>query len=664
MNSTILQLRQNESNALHNGDYETILSKNLKLMENDTISIRNVFIDSVSSSSGKIVLEEDYTIDMDVYYYIQDWQREDKKVNLALPQPINSSFSPSNDTFICCDFYELVGDASANLQILTDVTFYKNDHNYTSFEFTGQSVPITLSYQAFGKTHYHQITITERHPVMPYKFDLPSIYVDKENPNVQISFPSVDKLMARDGQYNIQQITNANCTFIEFQPVNNVTRHFYPYTERVSLTMSKGSYSPDDLAQTLSKKLSENKLQDSSTLTTNNFLKNTKDFSYNSTFNNTVDNMVTVLGTKFCTISVPILNNENVYYPGMKFTLSNLQIPGGQTTIGGAPISSLEAFTFTVNSTAIQGDSIEITTQIAVDFVTAETVDFTTGTLTANKQVCFINSNGSNGWFYDKNDGDKWMGTSQMAVEYNDNTNRFAFKYTNMPLYVQDGVSDAVESTIISNFKNTANKFIANKNSGVIFNNISSTPAGFFTDKLGFTLSDIIPTFSNTGNTNIDGIGGIASVPLFEQLIDGKHLTGAYTGLDNIIQKTTDFYKVPDGSGNINDTSETQFEIEGNIINDVTIANTGYFLIELTTSFIGDMITANEIKNRVFGIVNRYYNQDNYTSSDISSGIPYIHRGNPVMLSSIKVRILNPDGTLADNIGPDNTVFLEILRNK
>ena len=34
------------------------------------------------------------------------------------------------------------------------------------------------------------------------------------------------------------------------------------------------------------------------------------------------------------------------------------------------------------------------------------------------------------------------------------------------------------------------------------------------------------------------------------------------------------------------------------------------------------------------------------------------------MLSSIKVRILNPDGTLADNIGADNTVFLEILRNK
>ena len=44
---------------------------------------------------------------------------------------------------------------------------------------------------------------------------------------------------------------------------------------------------------------------------------------------------------------------------------------------------------------------------------------------------------------------------------------------------------------------------------------------------------------------------------------------------------------------------------------------------------------------------------------DGSGGIPYIHKGQPLILDSFKVRILDPNGELTDNIQDSNVVFLQ-----
>ena len=58
------------------------------------------------------------------------------------------------------------------------------------------------------------------------------------------------------------------------------------------------------------------------------------------------------------------------------------------------------------------------------------------------------------------------------------------------------------------------------------------------------------------------------------------------------------------------------------------------------------------------GIVDRYYTTGNYTSAT-GGNIEYTHYGEPVYLSEVGVRILNPDGTLG-NVGSDNSIFLKV----
>ena len=43
------------------------------------------------------------------------------------------------------------------------------------------------------------------------------------------------------------------------------------------------------------------------------------------------------------------------------------------------------------------------------------------------------------------------------------------------------------------------------------------------------------------------------------------------------------------------------------------------------------------------------------------TGIPYIHQGEPVYLTELGIRILNPDGSEARSVGSDNTIFLKVV---
>ena len=74
-----------------------------------------------------------------------------------------------------------------------------------------------------------------------------------------------------------------------------------------------------------------------------------------------------------------------------------------------------------------------------------------------------------------------------------------------------------------------------------------------------------------------------------------------------------------------------------------------------------DFITSAEIKNKIFSVINRYYQLGGYLSGT-NSGIQYTHEGESIMISDIQVRILQADGSIADNLKNDNTVFLELLR--
>jgi len=63
-------------------------------------------------------------------------------------------------------------------------------------------------------------------------------------------------------------------------------------------------------------------------------------------------------------------------------------------------------------------------------------------------------------------------------------------------------------------------------------------------------------------------------------------------------------------------------------------------------------------------IVSRYYELNSFTSGGSDTSLIYTHVGDPITLSSFGVRIMKPDKTLADNLGENTSVFLQIIKGE
>lgn len=72
-------------------------------------------------------------------------------------------------------------------------------------------------------------------------------------------------------------------------------------------------------------------------------------------------------------------------------------------------------------------------------------------------------------------------------------------------------------------------------------------------------------------------------------------------------------------------------------------------------------IHTSETISFISAIVGKYYSGQSYTNGFASDSITYVHQGAPVSLSSFDVNIFNSDDTPA-SIGPDNTIFLELTK--
>ena len=94
----------------------------------------------------------------------------------------------------------------------------------------------------------------------------------------------------------------------------------------------------------------------------------------------------------------------------------------------------------------------------------------------------------------------------------------------------------------------------------------------------------------------------------------------------------------------------------------LNLVDTGYYLVSVDTKIQNKLINSNEALGTIQGVVNRYYSVNSFTSSD-GSNITYTHEGEPAMITSLRVRILNPDMTPA-LVGEDNSIFLSIEKNK
>ena len=260
-----------------------------------------------------------------------------------------------------------------------------------------------------------------------------------------------------------------------------------------------------------------------------------------------------------------------------------------------------------------------------------------------------------------------WVGTSDFEFSYIPNSKQFSVNRIHMPYY--DSGNEAVGFIPFGGVDT-----LVTKNSGIMFYNLecelltSGTPFDFWSGVLGFDLDRNSPNcILATYTSEVGTLGGAPTRrPVFQRFTDGINMTSGYSGLNAVVIKNgTDPFNYPlssiPSSGVFSTSTDTS-----PIIGKASSLNAqdafGYFLVEVKAGFGNDFFTPANNQSSVRAIVSRYYSVNSYTSGTEADSIVYTHNGDPMMLSSFKIRILDSLKNVASNIGEDNTVFIGVIK--
>jgi len=258
-----------------------------------------------------------------------------------------------------------------------------------------------------------------------------------------------------------------------------------------------------------------------------------------------------------------------------------------------------------------------------------------------------------------------WIGSDQFGIIF-DSEGDQKFKLASMHSHIFDQHGLSVIKSVGAD-TNPSKRFYANKNGGVFLNGLS--PRSLFEDKMGFNIANLTV---DKQEPELKTIGDVTANIYALDLLDGKTMTGDLVDLSTVIQKTvtaTESFDQPSTTFGGFETSESDFiSIDAEkSLEDSQSDNIPYYKIEIRGLGIRNKIYGASVSNdSIMGVVSRYYSTDSYTSTmDGSGGIMYQHKGEPLQLDgSLNVRILKPDGTLSTDLGPDNAVFISVVKKK
>jgi len=568
------------------GDFQTTLNQMVTINEGDEISIKSCFIDSVQANAGKIHIgAEDATITVDSGLYINDW-----------------GFSDTTNT-------------------------------YTSqrFHFDTTTIPS-------GKTYYLAET-NARDTTLDEVFSM-NFYAD---PNAE-------------GKWNSTETAEF---YLEYKDKNDVTKPYH-FTLKKSNIKVQGEHNIFFLnREFLNNTLALPILVKVDSLKSSSDPKLVKKMNTSGVF-------LTSFGGSG-TLQLPVEINEksnipadgdDVYTP--KVFKTTFTIPEGDYT----PVDLAE----------LLSDRLSQIKPIGTDYLTGDFSDsnFLFGSnelLVGGNQPKYVASDGSDVITF-ASGNNYWVGSSQVGVVFNQDTNKFTFQRTHSSLYSSTGLQ------VIKSIGTGAKRFFANKTGGIWFNNLQ--PLSLWRDKLGFELNHASPTSliireqTNARATTLGALNGdyFYTLPLTE----GASITGDALDLDSLIFKKVDttnnqFFDEPPtnfatietaGAATVSIFAKNSFNTTDDDI------NTPYYQIEVDVGQQGNKkYGSDKFNNKISAIISRFYDSDSYSSSMDSSGsFSYIHRGNPFQISKANVRILGPDGNLVSGIGNDNTVFVSIIKPK
>ena len=281
---------------------------------------------------------------------------------------------------------------------------------------------------------------------------------------------------------------------------------------------------------------------------------------------------------------------------------------------------------------------------------------------------------------------DYWIGSNEIALEFDESVNKLKFTQQHFPVYSGDTTLPSGDSALdalpsaVYNPCETLNPYFSNKGlitqySGLVWTELS--PPSFWNSILGFNGLVSQPN----GNQGFMKVAGAPDAPpptvpnSFELIVtEGVNTTGALPSIDVGVVHSNAGFSTPiqadptiakgEGGMSVPVIIQDVLSIFSQRTWNTSPATEGYFLLDIATNFQQNMIGSTLKNTSTQSIVNRYYTADSFTSDQGQGSIVYEHKGEPQMLSSFRVKVLNPDRTLtAEHIlQPKNTVFIEVIK--
>jgi len=307
-----------------------------------------------------------------------------------------------------------------------------------------------------------------------------------------------------------------------------------------------------------------------------------------------------------------------------------------------------------------------------------------------------------------------YIGASNFGLNYNPDSSKMNIDLMHIPFLdvsTRDG-GGLPETRIYKNATN--NEIVGDAYSGIFIYSIS--PTTLWRDQFKFNLKDLITGYSEkviSFTNDASGNPVFSNVPVFDisptsgqdnRLVPGRNITTELAALDSaIIKKRTGAAggkpndpspasRTPQTSANTqafdlcteveihpafidyfaSTTNEhisidAKGEIQNNSYGNVNAADqSGYYQIEVSINGINTDIKGQDLyNNKIMSVISKYYSSTNYLSSYDEGSTEYFHKGDePIKISSIKIRVLRSDGTLADELSNDNSIFLKITKEK
>lgn len=598
----MIQLRQADAITITaNGEYECDLSKDVIIESGDVVQLSKAFIDSVKE--GDVNISEDLILTIQSGVYFTNWT--------------TLGVNPGSTS--------RVGDYFINNQGEKILCFNGGNPGASAAPCFKRFIPYLPISDLVGYSRYQQYEY-----LLVYKgnteppFTITYSYVDFSNKTqyFHTTFPGVPagsynqkfmdnfNIIAKTGSVNIVSPSLTFLASFGLTPVGAIsagvvdTKNYVPFTFTTNINLPSGIYSPTEISTYISQQLSQSGLTSNSTYT-----------SMNDTF--------------------------------FQFAITDFDSgkanPNGQLS----PNPPYLPVDLTEQTTFISDDGI-LSYQFAAD----------------NNSI---------------------IGTSQIALEFNSNSNAFQFTYCHMPMLDASTGQNMSVRYLSRGLVQNAGVYGVTENSGIYFNsliakNSSGRLVDFWSGILGFDLDSLC--VNNNKNSVIDTYGLFGIINLSNPLIDGVSATSGYYGLDSAIIRGTGtnpniWYKrqtVPyyDGTDDPVALSTAQDGICSTINStnyisatrtlDVLLNKFSHYVLQTDLGFNDNNFIGEKWYRNINGIISKYYSYGSYSFAESDSAIQYIHKGAPIQLKSVRVRLLKSDMKLDENLGEDNTIIMQVIK--